>query len=88
MDLEEARAALFAQLAPISRTEVIPLSEASGRVSAAGIKAQLALPPFRASAMDGYAVARQDFKQAKDTGLSVVGQSLAGHPFVDPIRSG
>jgi molybdopterin molybdotransferase len=88
MDLEEARAALFAQLAPISRTEVIPLSEASGRVSAAGIKAQLALPPFRASAMDGYALARQDFKQAKDTGLSVVGQSLAGHPFVDPIRLG
>ncbi len=88
MDLEEARAALFAQLAPISRTEVIPLSEASGRVSAAHVAAQLALPPFPASAMDGYALRRQDFNQAKDTGLSVIGKSLAGHPFVEPIQPG
>lgn len=88
MDLEEARAALFAQIAPISRTEVIPLSEALGRVSAAQVQAQLALPPFPASAMDGYALRRQDFDQAKSTGLTVVGESMAGHPFVETIQPG
>ena len=38
--------------------------------------------------MDGYALRRQDFNQAKDTGLSVIGKSLAGHPFVEPIQPG
>lgn len=88
MDLEEARRALFAQLTPPSKTEEIPLSQARGRVAAAQIRAQLALPPFPASAMDGYAMRQQDFELSKDSGLTVVGESMAGHPFVNAIQVG
>ena len=67
MDLEEARATLFATLSSVSHTESIPLAEALGRVTAEPVYAQLSLPPFPASAMDGYAVRREDFGQKKTT---------------------
>ena len=86
MDLEEARATLFATLSSVSHTESIPLAEALGRVTAEPVYAQLSLPPFPASAMDGYAVRREDFGQKKP--LRLIGQSLAGHPFHGRLDTG
>ena len=86
MDLEEARATLFATLSSVSHTESIPLAEALGRVTAEPVYAQLSLPPFPASAMDGYAVRREDFGQKKQ--LRLIGQSLAGHPFHGRLGTG
>ena len=86
MDLEEARATLFATLSRVSHTESIPLAEALGRVTAEPVYAQLSLPPFPASAMDGYAVRREDFGQKKP--LRLIGQSLAGHPFHGRVGTG
>ena len=63
MDLEEARATLFDTLSSVSGTDSIPLAGALGRITAEPIYAQLSLPPFPASAMDGYAVRREDFTQ-------------------------
>ena len=86
MDLEEARATLFATLSSVSHTESIPLAEALGRVTAEPVYAQLSLPPFPASAMDGYAVRREDFGQKRQ--LRLIGQSLAGHPFHGRLDTG
>ena len=86
MDLEEARATLFATLSSVSHTESIPLAEALGRVTAEPVYAQISLPPFPASAMDGYAVRREDFGQKKP--LRLIGQSLAGHPFHGRVGTG
>ena len=86
MDLEEAREALFAQLVPYSASERIPLTQALGRITAEVIRAQLPLPPFTASAMDGYALRQQDVANHKT--FRIVGQSLAGHPYTGSIEGG
>ena len=86
MDLEKARATLFAQLGSVKGSEHIPLTQALGRVTAEPIYAQLSLPPFPASAMDGYAVRRKDFNEAKP--LRLIGQSLAGHPYPGTVTAG
>ena len=86
MDLEKARATLFAQLGSVKGSEHIPLTQALGRVTAEPIYAQLSLPPFPASAMDGYAVRRKDFDAAKP--LRLIGQSLAGHPYPGTVTAG
>ena len=86
MDLEKARTTLFAQLRSVEGTEDIPLAQALGRVTAEPIYAQISLPPFPASAMDGYAVRRNDFDAAKP--LRLIGQSLAGHPFHGTVTAG
>jgi molybdopterin molybdotransferase len=44
--------------------EVVPLEEAAGRVLARDAVAPLAMPPWRNSAMDGYAVFAQDIQSA------------------------
>lgn len=86
MDLEEAREALFAQIAAVSASECIPLTQAHGRIAAEVVRAQLPLPPFPASAMDGYALRRQDVPN--HTTFRIVGQSLAGHPYSGSIKAG
>ena len=86
MDLEEAREALFAQLVPHSASECIPLAQAQGRITAEVVRAQLPLPPFPASAMDGYALRHQD--TANHETFRIVGQSLAGHPYTGSIKVG
>ena len=86
MDLEEAREALFAQIAAVSASECIPLTQAHGRIAAEVVRAQLPLPPFPASAMDGYALRRQDVLNHKT--FRIVGQSLAGHPYSGSIKAG
>ena len=86
MDLEKARATLFAELRRVTGTEHIPLTQALGRVTAEPVYAQLSLPPFNASAMDGYAVRREDFDKAKP--FRLIGQSLAGHPYHGTLTAG
>lgn len=86
MDLEEARDALFAQLVPHSASECISLTQAQGRIAAEAVRAQLPLPPFPASAMDGYALRQKDTSNHET--FQVVGQSLAGHPYLGSIHAG
>ncbi len=45
---------------PIERTERVALTEADGRVVAAGVTATVDVPPFDRAAMDGYAVVAAD----------------------------
>ncbi len=57
--LEQALAALLADVAPLS-TERVSLAMAAGRVLAETLTAQLDTPPFDNSAMDGYALRAAD----------------------------
>ena len=81
LDLEEALASLKAQLLPITEVEHCALQHCRGRVLAKPVTAKLSLPPFRASAMDGYAIQAGKHDQL----LTVIGESLAGHPFQGDI---
>jgi molybdopterin molybdotransferase len=86
LTLDEARSRL---LAGAKRTglERAPLVLARGRVLAEDLTAPGSLPPFSASAMDGYAVACADFQGEGPWELPVVGESQTGHP-APPLSPG
>ncbi|MEL7149412.1 MAG: gephyrin-like molybdotransferase Glp [Pseudomonadota bacterium] len=79
--VDEALAHVFALAAPLD-TETVPLRAATGRVLAEPVVAQRAQPPFRASIMDGYAVAGD----AKS--YHVVGETAAGGPALEHLELG
>lgn len=67
------------------QSEVVALAQASGRVLAVDVNATRDQPPFRASAMDGYAVRRADLMGES---LSVIGESAAGKRFSGTVGPG
>ena len=58
--LEDARALIDHAATLVSRTEVVPLPEANGRVMAEDVIAPFDVPPFSRAGMDGYAVRAED----------------------------
>jgi molybdopterin molybdotransferase len=81
--IEEALALVLARVVPLG-PEAVDLDAAAGRVLGEPVRAAIDLPPFRSSAMDGFALRAGD---APGT-LRVVGQSAAGRPWPDAVRSG
>jgi len=86
LNVDDALRKLGDLTSPVLDTEVIPLTESKGRVVASAIDAPMDLPPFDASAMDGYALHVNDLNQ--DRALAVVGESRAGHVYQDPLAPG
>jgi molybdenum cofactor synthesis domain-containing protein len=60
ISVDEARKRLRDGVRPVTRTDVVALSEAAGRVAANDIASAIWVPPFSRSAMDGYAVRAGD----------------------------
>ena len=87
------RAALDHVLADLPRvgSEQVPLAAARGRVLATSIQAPRDVPPFRNSAMDGYAVRSADLTSAS-AGAAVVLRVLetigAGSVATQPVGAG
>lgn len=67
-------------IAPVRGSERVRVEAALGRVPLEDIVAPMSLPPFDASAMDGYAVCSQGLEGEGRKRLHVIDQSLAGHP--------
>jgi len=57
---EDALQIVLNEAAPVTRTEILPLAEADGRVAARDVTASVDVPPFDRAAMDGYAVVAAD----------------------------
>ena len=78
LSLQEGMRILMDNVAPLQRTERVPLLEAAGRVLVESITASMDVPPFARAAMDGYAVIAEDtfgagnFKPARLRLLEVV----------------
>ncbi len=66
--------------------ERIPVCEGSGRVLAADVAARIDQPPFRASAMDGYAVRFED--ASAGARLTLIGEAAAGAPASHAVGAG
>lgn len=78
---DEARARMLAHVQPIRDTETIPALEALGRVLAEDITSPQALPEFRRSTVDGYAVRAQDTfgaGEAQPVRLRLIGEVPMG----------
>jgi molybdopterin molybdotransferase len=74
IDVAAARARLVEHARPLA-PEPVDLVDALGRVLAEDIASDLDLPPFDASAMDGFATRAGPAEE-----LEIVGESRAGHP--------
>ena len=86
LPVETALERLLAGVEPLTGMEMLPLSDADGRVLAADVAARLTQPPFDASAMDGYAVRAEDLSE--DRSLHVIGESAAGRGFDGVVGPG
>ncbi len=84
LPIDDALARICNQLNPVRETETISLQDALDRVLAIAIAAPINVPAGDNSAMDGYALRAQDCAGP----LTVIGQSLAGHPFTGSIGAG
>ncbi|MCP9857800.1 MULTISPECIES: molybdopterin molybdotransferase MoeA [unclassified Cyanobium] len=87
LPLEEARRLVLAALTPLAGRERLPLAQCLGRVSAEPVRAPEAVPGFRASIMDGYAIA-----EAEPPGAGrrwrLVGRSAPGAPYGTVLVAG
>jgi molybdopterin molybdotransferase len=81
--VDEARARMLARIQALP-AESVPLADAIGRVLAEDVAAVRDQPPFRASAMDGWALRSADAPGA----LKIVGESAAGHGYAAPLGAG
>ena len=83
LSLADAQAAVLAHVRPLD-AETCPLADAAGRYLAEPAKAVVDLPPFRSSAMDGYALRSADTPGT----LPVVFRVAAGAPARTRARAG
>lgn len=79
MHPDQAITQLLEQVSAIDDTEIVQISYALGRVLAEDLAANVDLPPFDNSSMDGYAFKAEDLQNAQS--LKLIGKSFAGHPF-------
>lgn len=83
ISIDEARARVLGAARQLG-TETVDVEQALGRFLAADVTATGDIPPFAASAMDGYALREARSGQT----LSVRGESRAGRPSPDPLEPG
>jgi molybdopterin molybdotransferase len=83
LTLEQAQALVLAR-ALVLASEAVSVEEAAGRVTAEPAHALVDLPPFRSSAMDGFAVRAADLPGT----LPVVEQIAAGRPAGRALAAG
>ncbi|MFT4726411.1 MAG: molybdopterin molybdotransferase [Granulosicoccus sp.] len=84
ISIKEARARITNTLPLMARHERLNCDLAYGRICAEDVCSPISVPPFRASAMDGYAVRYSE----TDSDLVILGQSFAGHPGPDSLPAG
>jgi molybdopterin molybdotransferase len=88
VDLDDALRAILADTRPVTGVQTIALAAAAGRVLAEDLDAPMNLPPFPASAMDGYALRSGDVTGPPPHRLAVQGVSYAGRPALAPVPPG
>lgn len=90
LELEQALKSIL-DLIPAARGEVIPLTEAYGRVAVEKITARTDLPSFDNSSVDGYAVRSRDVASASSqhpVSLPLMGRIEAGQHFEGELSPG
>lgn len=87
VSVEEHRARVRAGVAPLDRSEPLPVAKAAGRVLAADVVAALSVPPFDHAAMDGFAVRAAEVV-APPVELPVAGVVAAGDTAPPALPAG
>lgn len=71
----------------VDETERVDIADAIGRIAAEAVEAPIDLPPFDASAMDGYAVDATGFDHSAERRFDVIDESLAGRPAASGLSA-
>jgi molybdopterin molybdotransferase len=90
LEFEEALARVL-DAVPSPTSQVVPLSEAAGRVLAEQVRSPIDLPVFDNSAMDGYGLRAADVASAKPDSpvrLRLAGKIAAGEVFAGEVPAG
>lgn len=87
LPLEQARAQILEAMQPLGLSETLPLAQALGRTPARAVLAGAAVPGFRASIMDGYAIAGA-VQPEPGNRWRLVGASVAGAPHGAVLAAG
>ena len=87
LSLEQARSLILEALQPLGLQQTLPLTACLGRTTAAAVLAQVAVPGFCASIMDGYAIAGGEQPQP-GASWRLVGVSAAGAPYGSALAPG
>ena len=88
MPIAEMERLIETRVAPVAETEDVGLRDALGRVLARDLVADLDLPPFDNSAVDGFAVRQRDLGQSGETRLAIVDRVTAGAAAARPLAAG
>ena len=78
MPIEDAISLLLKSANPITETEIVPLTEAKGRILAVNLSSTIDVPPHDNSAMDGYAVHSTDLADNTEKHLPISQRIPAG----------
>ena len=87
LDLEQAQKKILDTVIEIQEREMVVLSQSRGRILAKDIYAPVAVPPYKNSAMDGYAIACVKVVEV-GTSFTVVGCAMAGVIYIGEIAPG
>jgi molybdopterin molybdotransferase len=87
LPLELARERILEQLQPLGLVEQLPLAACLGRITAEPVLAAAAVPGFRASIMDGYAIAGAE-QPLVGARWRLRGTSAAGAPYGAALAAG
>ena len=89
LPLEQAREQVLTALGSVTPlgSETLPLPQCLGRVNRSIVQATDAVPGFRASIMDGYALGQAHQPQMGDQWI-LKGRSAAGSPFPGTLKQG
>ena len=88
--VDEALAWIDGAATPLE-PETVPTELAGGRILATDFVAEMNVPPFERSAMDGYAVIAEETTGASDYSplpFKLIGKSMPGSPFDGEVTSG
>lgn len=81
LEIEECLDRLLNEIKPIEATMMVHITECEGMILGKDVVAEMMVPPFPKSAMDGYAVRAEDIADASGENpviLKVAGELLAG----------
>jgi len=90
LDAQDPQGAPDAQVRPPA-PEIIPLTNAAGRVLAASVVSDVDVPGFDRATMDGYALIADSTEGASAytrLPLTVIGDSMPGSPFDGTVSAG
>ena len=81
ISVQEALNKLCDSIEPALHTNIVPLAEAVGRLSAVDVVSDVNLPRTHNAAVDGYGVQARVLQAEPEKPFKIVGIARAGHPF-------